>query len=148
MSPHRTDQMSQRSQVSNRDSLGSLCNVKIKSHWLTQSVTRSPIELFWTATKCLLLQHKELLVEETQYHIWRCANLEDLVPQPASIYTIMRSRPLMIIRIVHFLKMWYKDSKHCKCYPVFLVICLGDLSLSFLKTIANVWINQYKMFCF
>ena len=30
-------------------SLGSLCNIKIKSHGPTDSVTRSPIELFWTA---------------------------------------------------------------------------------------------------
>ena len=30
-------------------SLGSLCNVKSKSDWLSESVTRSPIELLWTA---------------------------------------------------------------------------------------------------
>ena len=32
-------------------SLGSLCNVEIKNHWVSQLVTRSPIELFWTAKK-------------------------------------------------------------------------------------------------
>ena len=39
-------------------SLGSLCNVKIKSHSVSQSVsqwvTRSPIELFWTAKNARL----------------------------------------------------------------------------------------------
>ena len=42
-------------------SLGSLCNVKIKSHSLThslsESVTRSPIELFWTAKKLITYTH-------------------------------------------------------------------------------------------
>ena len=31
--------------------LGSLCHVKIKNHSLSDSVTRSPIALFWTAKK-------------------------------------------------------------------------------------------------
>ena len=39
-------------------SLGSLCNVKSKSEWLsqwvTQSVTRSPIELLWTAKNIII----------------------------------------------------------------------------------------------
>ena len=37
-------------------SLGSLCNVKIKkslSESVSESVTRSPIELFWTAKKAM-----------------------------------------------------------------------------------------------
>ena len=49
MSPHHSDQMSQRSQVSRV----ALCMSKVKvlsvSQSVSQSVTRSPIELFWTA---------------------------------------------------------------------------------------------------
>ena len=51
MFPHHSDKMSQRSQVSRV----ALCMSKVKvlsvSQWVTQSVTRSPIELFWTAKK-------------------------------------------------------------------------------------------------
>ena len=52
MSPHHTDQMSQCSQVSGI----ALCVAKVKvTQWLSDSVTewvtRSPIELFWTAKK-------------------------------------------------------------------------------------------------
>ena len=50
MSPHHSDQMSQRSQVSRV----ALCMSKVKvthsvSDWVSESVTRSPIEPFWTA---------------------------------------------------------------------------------------------------
>ena len=48
-SPHHSDQMSQRSQVSRV----ALCMSKVKvpwvSEWVSEWVTRSPIELFWTA---------------------------------------------------------------------------------------------------
>ena len=38
-------------------SLGSLCNVKSKSpQWVSQSVTRSPIELLWTAKNQSIIQ--------------------------------------------------------------------------------------------
>ena len=52
MFPHHSDQMSQRSQVSRI----ALCMAKVKvtqlvSEWVTDWVTRSPIELFWTAKK-------------------------------------------------------------------------------------------------
>ena len=49
MSPHHSDQMSQRSQVS-RVALWMTIS-KVLSDWVTESVTRSPIELFWTAKK-------------------------------------------------------------------------------------------------
>ena len=45
MSPHHSDQMSQRSQVSRV----ALCMSKVKVLSVSESVTRSPIELFWTA---------------------------------------------------------------------------------------------------
>ena len=45
MSPHHSDQMSQRSQVSRV----ALCMSKVKVLWVSECVTRSPIELFWTA---------------------------------------------------------------------------------------------------
>ena len=45
MSPHHSDQMSQRSQVSRV----ALCMSKVKVPLVSESVTRSPIELFWTA---------------------------------------------------------------------------------------------------
>ena len=48
MSPHNSDQMSQWLQVS----WITLCMAKVKvivSEWVSQWVTRSPIELFWTA---------------------------------------------------------------------------------------------------
>ena len=49
MSPHHSDQMSQRSQVS----WVALCMSKVKvpsvSQFVSESVTRSPIELLWTA---------------------------------------------------------------------------------------------------
>ena len=49
MSHHHCDEMSQRSQVSRV----ALCMSKVKkstaSDWLTELLTRSPIELFWTA---------------------------------------------------------------------------------------------------
>ena len=52
MSPHHTDQMSQWSQVSRM----ALCMAKVKvsdlvSELVSELVTRSPIELFWTAKK-------------------------------------------------------------------------------------------------
>merc|ERR1711989_177494 len=43
MSPHHSDQMSQRSQVSKV----ALCMSKVKVASASQLVTRSPIELFW-----------------------------------------------------------------------------------------------------
>ena len=49
MSPHHSDQMSQRSQVSR----ATLCMSKVKVLWVSESVTRSPIELFWTAKKII-----------------------------------------------------------------------------------------------
>ena len=48
MSPHHSDQMSQRSQVSRV----ALCMSKVKVLSVSESVTRSPIELFWTANNC------------------------------------------------------------------------------------------------
>ena len=45
MSSHHSDQMSQRSKVYRV----ALCMSKSKGHSLSDSVTRSPIELFWTA---------------------------------------------------------------------------------------------------
>ena len=46
MSPHRSDQMSQWSQVSRI----ALCMAKVKvTESVSELVTRSPIELFWTA---------------------------------------------------------------------------------------------------
>ena len=45
MSPHHSDQMSQGSQVS----WVALCMSISKVPWVSESVTRSPIELFWTA---------------------------------------------------------------------------------------------------
>ena len=53
MSPHHSDQMSQRSLISSLESRVALCMSKVKvpsvSESVSQSVTRSPIELFWTA---------------------------------------------------------------------------------------------------
>ena len=43
--------MSQRSQVSRV----ALCMLKVKVLWVSQSVTRSPIELFWTAKHIILI---------------------------------------------------------------------------------------------
>ena len=57
MSPHCTDQMSQWSQVSRI----TLCMSKVKVLWLTEWVTRSPIELFWTAKKWRILWEQRRL---------------------------------------------------------------------------------------
>ena len=49
--PHHSDQMSERSQVSRVALCISISKVPSASQSVSQSVTRSPIELFWTAKK-------------------------------------------------------------------------------------------------
>ena len=62
MSPHNTDQMSQWSQVSRI----ALCMAKVK---VTQWVTRSPIELSWTAKK------RGQQVYRLLFLVWMCSAL-------------------------------------------------------------------------
>ena len=49
MSPHHSNQMSQRSQISWVALFMSISKVPSVSESVSESVTRSPIELFWTA---------------------------------------------------------------------------------------------------
>ena len=99
MSPHHSDQMSQRSQVS-RVALF-LSSSKVLSQWLNQWVTRSPIELFWTAKKTSL---QALKLHQCATMTYRPTDLELIIKIRRSL------RPSLLVLQLSWKRSWLAGS--------------------------------------
>ena len=149
MFSHHSDQMSQRSQVSRV----ALCMSKVKvpfnsqwvSEWVSESVTRSPIELFWTAKKvvwdlfgqCWCRYNTRLSKPER----WSSSGNQQPV-KPLS----KTSRPQKIRRVGVFRTCPYKMKVDWSCHVSFMGFTENKQNWSSLQSMSQSRIAAWQCF--